>query len=230
MKRTILTLITIATVLSSCQSVDDLKYKRIASVKESPYLTEPQKKEFILSYETCQDKDCLAEVYDKFLDKSADIAVQRKLNPQSSDMQTAEPNTWEFSHLVDEMTGDSIHVASLKSKNYVTLDFPYNGKTFGSLYIRNNGGNDDVMFVIDQGQYTSNYKVDSWMIKFDDNDPVKYRILEPESGSSETLFISPEDSFIEKLNVSDSVKIQVSFYEYGNHTYTFNLKDLNWND
>ena len=228
MKKTILTLLTVATLFTACQSVDDLRSKQIQSVKNNEHLTESQKEYFLLQLQSCQDKECLNIVKDEYIDVSADAIVQEALNPQSTDPESTEPNTWSWAYQVDEMTNDSIRMASIRSNNFVSLDFPYEGKTYGTIYIRSIGESNDVMFVIDRGQYTSEYKVDSWQVKFDDNDPLTYKIIEPSSGSSETLFLSPQKSFIENVNNSDSTKIQVSLYEYGNHTFTFNTKDLNW--
>ena len=139
--------------------------------------------------------------------------------------------TWHTYDKKDEMSGNVIKFASLKSINYINQRFPYEGDTYMEMTIRR-GKTTDVYFVIDRGQIQcSEYNgTDRINIKFDDEQPITFRTSEAQSGSSDIIFLSGNTKrFIEKCKKSKQIKVQIPIYEYGQAVFEFQItKQLEW--
>ena len=133
--------------------------------------------------------------------------------------------TWHTYDKKDEMSGNVIKFASLKSINYINQRFPYEGDTYMEMTIRR-GKTTDVYFVIDRGQIQcSEYNgTDRINIKFDDEQPITFRTSEAQSGSSDIIFLSGNTKrFIEKCKKSKQIKVQIPIYEYGQAVFEFQI-------
>lgn len=139
--------------------------------------------------------------------------------------------TWHTYDKKDEMSGNVIKFASLKSINYINQRFPYEGDTYMEMTIRR-GKTTDVYFVIDRGQIQcSEYNgTDRISIKFDDEQPITFRTSEAQSGSSDIIFLSGNTKrFIEKCKKSKQIKVQIPIYEYGQAVFEFQITNpLEW--
>lgn len=139
--------------------------------------------------------------------------------------------TWHTYDKKDEMSGNVIKFASLKSINYINQRFPYEGNTYMEMTIRRKKTT-DVYFVIDRGQIQcSEYNgTDRINIKFDDEQPITFRTSEAQSGSSDIIFLSGNTKrFIEKCKKSKQIKVQIPIYEYGQAVFEFQItKPLEW--
>ncbi|WP_107039946.1 hypothetical protein [Brumimicrobium mesophilum] len=224
MKKLIFTLATSA-FLFSCgptESLEDLKDEKIKVIKEDTYLSDSIQMSYLDRITECKTKECIETTADEHADKSTKafaLAMIEEENKKSS---------WEYNSTIDEMTSDSSFFAKIASDNFANLEFPYGGLNYASLMIRNVNGENSIVFAIDKGQFSTDYNVSTWMVRFDDREPLKYSIQESASGNSTVRFLTPVKSFIENVKNSDSMKIQVSFFQEGNFTYKFKTLDLKW--
>lgn len=140
--------------------------------------------------------------------------------------------TWDKSEKVDPMTDKVTKYASLRSQDYVNLRFPYEGDTYMTMTIRQKGGQTDIYLVIDRGQIQCNeYSgTDFVNVRFDDENPIKFRTAEAASGDSEIVFISGNiNKFINKCKKAKNIKVQIPIYHYGQALFTFYVTDpLQW--
>lgn len=133
---------------------------------------------------------------------------------------------WQISRTIDEMTDKERVVASLRSRNKVEFDFPYDGGSYLTMSIRRWNNDLDVYFTISEGQFVcSEYQgTDIVSIRFDDEEAVKYKVVESSSGRSDILFIkssSSEKTILSKCKKAHTIKVQANFYDDGSRVFTF---------
>lgn len=136
--------------------------------------------------------------------------------------------SWTYTNTEDEMTSKTTKSARITSKDIVNLDFPYEGGTTSTLFLRDKDGSLDAFFGVSDGQLSTDYSNPMITVRFDDNAPEVYRVSKAADGDSKILFFNNAKQFIEKTKASDSLKIQCMFYHNGKHVYTFHTKGLEW--
>ena len=139
-------------------------------------------------------------------------------------------SSWQYDESIDEMRGESSYFAINKSTNVVDLGFPYGQDIELNIIIRDDAQyGKDVLFAVNKGQLFCTYQDCYVSAKFDDGPVQKLVANEAEAGSSEVLFLANDiSSFVEKLKKSDSVMIEVNFYDHGKEQFKFNVSGLEW--
>lgn len=135
---------------------------------------------------------------------------------------------WKYTEEKDEMTDKTVYYASVVSQNMASLDFPYEGGTSLTLYLRSKNGVLDSWVWASNGQLYDDYDNRVIAVRFDDDEPVNFSVSESTSGDSQYRFINSSNKLLKRLRTAKKVKIQVQFYNNGNFVYEFDVSDLKW--
>lgn len=142
--------------------------------------------------------------------------------------------TWDFSIQKDEMLDSKNIWATIKSDNYISQDFPYEGYTYASItvrYMKKYGY--DVIISISKGQINgrSYSGTDYITARFDDGTAKKYYFNEAADGSSEMVFLRNQSDFIKRCKQAKDIKIDIPIYKGGRPVFTFNVDEpLVWRE
>lgn len=135
---------------------------------------------------------------------------------------------WDFNIEKDEMTDTKNIWATITSDNYITQDFPYEGRTRATIivrYMKKYGY--DVLIQISQGQmngreyYSTNYVT----ARFDDGNPKKYYFNESADGDSKVVFLRNHSEFIKNCKKAKDIKIDLPLYQGGRPVFTFHVDE-----
>jgi hypothetical protein len=137
---------------------------------------------------------------------------------------------WKVNHPTDEMTDKAFVVASVTSINEVDFDFPYDGGSLLTMYVREKDNNTDVFFRISKGQFVCNeYSgTDVITIRFDDEAPQKFKASESSTNDSSILFVarsSDAKKIIQKCKTAKTMKVQLNFYSEGARIFNFEVEE-----
>jgi len=154
-------------------------------------------------------------------------ASRKKIN-ERLEKQEAELYSWQYSETKDEMTEKVTSTAYIESRDVASLKFPYEGGTTMRLWIRKKDGVQDAYIVTTNGQIHDDFDNKTLSIRFDDDKPIDYTVLESADANPEYRFIASANKFIDRLKTAKKVKIQVQFYNNGSHTYSFDVSGLKW--
>ena len=161
-----------------------------------------------------------AVAFEEELDSIAEIEEdpqQKKIDKLAS--------AWEYSEKNDEMYGEC-RFASIMSKNFVMQDIY--GKTYANLTIRYTklDGYDVFVLVSSGSLLCSRHDGTNYvMVKFDEDEPIKYVTTKPEDRSSNMLFIEKSRAFIKRAQNAKKILIQVNLYKEGNPRFSFEPKE-----
>lgn len=139
---------------------------------------------------------------------------------------------WQYETSKDEMRGIESKFATTISTNAVNFDFPYNGGSKLILTLRKRGAEVDVMVAVSKGQILCGIRNCETAFKFDNGVVQPITMSEPESHSSDLLFITydkTKSNTISQLKNSKKLVIEVPFYKEGKKQFTFNVSGLEWN-
>lgn len=136
--------------------------------------------------------------------------------------------SWQYNSFIDEMSSKSILMASIASINTVNFDFPYQGEQRAILRLRRHPrfGN-DVMLIIERGQFNTKYDGTPVLVRFDNDEAIKFTALEPDDHSRTILFIQGFKRFMEKMKKASTIRIEAPFYNEGNRVFEFDVSNLN---
>lgn len=141
---------------------------------------------------------------------------------------------WNFTIAKDELYDTNNIWAEIKSDNYITQSFPYEGCTYAKIsvrYMKKYGY--DAIIVISKGQIHGNrYNGNNYITaKFDEGAPKKYYFNEAADGSSEMVFLINKSEFIKRCKQAHNIKIDIPIYHAGRPTFTFHVDEpLIWRD
>lgn len=160
-------------------------------------------------------------------------AVPTSLENNNEEVASEAPATtsrWQYDESIDEMRGQSSYFAINKSTNVIDLGFPYGQDIDLNIIIRDDAQyGKDVLFAVNKGQLFCSYQDCYVSVKFDDGPVQELAANEAEAGSSEVLFLADNiSSFVEKLKKSDSVMIEVNFFDHGKEQFKFDVSGLDW--
>ena len=132
--------------------------------------------------------------------------------------------SWDFSFAKDEMTDSRNVWAKIRSDNYVSQEFPYQGETYATItvrYMKKYGY--DVLIQITKGQIVGNeYNGSNYVtVRFDDNAPKKYYFNDAEDGSSDVVFINKHSEFIKQCKQAKDIKVEIPLYQAGRPVFSF---------
>jgi hypothetical protein len=119
-------------------------------------------------------------------------------------------------------------IATNRSINSLNLGFPYSGKNFGSLELRNSDKYGvELTLQIDKGQIICGLYVCEGRIKFDNSASIELRGDESSSGSRNFIFIRSSEELIKSIQNSKKIYIEIPLYRDGNKILEFNVDGLN---
>ena len=142
--------------------------------------------------------------------------------------------TWDFTIVKDEIYDTNNIWAEIKSDNYISQRFPYEGYTYATIsvrYMKKYGY--DVIIVISKGQIHGNrFNGDNYITaKFDEGTPKKYYFNEAADGSSDRVFLNSKSDFIKRCKQAKDIKIDIPLFQAGRPTFTFHVDEpLVWRD
>lgn len=151
---------------------------------------------------------------------------------QPTETNTENLKNWQYETSKDEMRGIESKFATTVSTNTVDFDFPYNGGSKLILTLRKRGTGVDVMVAVSKGQILCGIQNCETAFKFDNSAVQSITMSEPESHSSDLLFITHDKTrskTISQLKNSKKLVIEVPFYQEGKKQFTFNVSGLEWN-
>ena len=172
----------------------------------------------------------------------AEKSIDSKSSTQSSvteisqnkptETNTEELKNWQYETSKDEMRGIESKFATTVSTNTIDFDFPYNGGSKLILTLRKRGAEVDVMIAVSKGQILCGIQNCETAFKFDNGVVQSITMSEPESYSSDLLFIAydkTKSKIISQLKNSKKLVIEVPFYQEGKKQFTFDVSGLEWN-
>lgn len=131
---------------------------------------------------------------------------------------------WKYYLEKDEMTDAETKIASIVSDNEVEFDFPYDGGSSMTLFVRKSAKyGTDVFIKVSKGQFICNEfnGTNKINIRFDDNAPMQFYVSEPSDASSDVLFLKKASKFIGLAKDAKVIKIEAPFFQEGNRVFTF---------
>jgi len=148
----------------------------------------------------------------------------------SDDEVTTEKNkvTWDFTIAKDDMYDTNNVWAEIKSDNFISQSFPYEGYTFATIsvrYMKKYGY--DVIIVISKGQiHGSRFNGDNYITaRFDEGAPKKYYFNEAADGSSDRVFLTNKSDFIKRCKQAKDIKIDIPIFQSGRPAFTFHVDE-----
>jgi len=167
------------------------------------------------------------EMSDAELDAKVDAEVERQIEQQEMELMK-DDFKWSYQTEKDEMTDNSIYIAHITSQDEVELEFPYEGGTYLTLWIRKNANKSEAYITSSNGQLYDDINEPVINVRFDQEQPMNFGVLESADNDPTIRFISSADKFISKMKTAKKVKIEVQYYENGKHVYQFNTKGFDW--
>jgi len=136
---------------------------------------------------------------------------------------------WKYETQIDKMTDEQKRMAMLRSTNSLSLPFPYAGKNYGTIYIRQHPQHgQDVIFGVDKGIILCHRKCDV-LFRINGDKPVQISFFPASSGSSDLIFATDAKALITKLATAKKLMVQVSMYHAGNQVLEFDADTpLEW--
>lgn len=131
---------------------------------------------------------------------------------------------WEYGSEPDKLTGKATAYAALQSDDQLALDFPYRGRNYGQITVRQSPRHGlDVYFQIEKGQLICGYGEDacSVVVVVDGKKPQRFAMTKPSDGTSNTLFFSNAKRFIDAARQAKEIRIAATVYHAGEPTLTF---------
>ncbi|MCP2041060.1 hypothetical protein L1281_001654 [Neisseria sp. HSC-16F19] len=187
---------------------------------------------------------CTAENHNNSAPISEDVQTSSSLNEEQMDTDTTEDidninieerrPQWNYSISKDEMRDETLYTAFLESENTIYLPFPYNGGTKLTLILRDSPKNgNDIFFSIPNGQLHCGHRGCTVPIKFDDAPIEEIPMVNAEFSTKQGDAIFVADSKTRnllsmKLKNSESMMIEIPFFQNGYHQFKFNTKGLKW--
>jgi hypothetical protein len=135
------------------------------------------------------------------------------------------PKNWRYGHSDDQMSKGRVHQATTTSTNVVEFDFPYRGSQRGMLTLRTHPKyGKDVIFNIERGQLlVRSYENSSALVRFDDADPISFKVVGAEDHSSTSAFFMDYQGFVSKMMKSKRVRISIPVYQQGSPVFEFDV-------
>lgn len=176
--------------------------------------------------------EALAQTIETPAEEEVVEAQIQETNEEEEVAPEPELKRWDVQEEVDEMDDSRSVWKSLRSDDYQSFDFPYQGYTYANItvrYMKRYGT--DVIFSIDRGQLNGNeYNGNDYLnIRFDDEKAERYYFNESDDRSSEIVFLRNPSKFIKKAKKAKRILIQTSVYQEGSPTWHFSCDEpLEW--
>lgn len=138
--------------------------------------------------------------------------------------------TWDYSDQKDDMRGTSEHIAKIVSSDKLDFDFPYNGGSNGTIYLKRGSKHGIlVLLKIEKGQFICHSFTGGHVaVKFDQKPVQNFRCESTSDGSSNYIFIEPESKFIAGIRAAKHTIIETEYFQAGNRQLSFTTEGLKW--
>lgn len=138
---------------------------------------------------------------------------------------------WRYSHSDYEMANGRIHHATALSSNTVDFGFPYGGAQRGTLFLRTHPKHGkDVILSIEKGQFlVRSYENSKALVRFDDGDPITYKVVGAEDHSTTSVFFRDYHGFVSRMLKARRVRISVPVYQQGSPVFEFEVSGFDTN-
>nr|DAY55033.1 MAG TPA: type VI secretion protein [Caudoviricetes sp.] len=147
---------------------------------------------------------------------------------ESPTTEVASKSKWTYSEKTDEMDNSKIQYAQLTSTNKLEFEFPYDGGSTFTFWIRKTNGKYELLLTVDKGQFISNLLDNEKLrIKFDDGEAFKWNYADANDGRADVIFPTYSDEFLGMLKKSKTMLIEAPFAFAGRQVIRFNTENLN---
>jgi len=126
------------------------------------------------------------------------------------------------------MSKGRVHQAITESSNTVNFGFPYAGAQRGTLLLRTHPKyGKDVILSIERGQFlVRSYEDSKALARFDDGDPITYKVVGAEDHSTTMVFFKDYQGFVARMLKSKRVRISVPVYQQGSPIFEFEVSEF----
>lgn len=138
---------------------------------------------------------------------------------------------WSYGESADPMTSKKTVNAMIESSNSLALSFPYAGKNFGTIQVRQHPTYGlDVIFFVDKGQIQCrSYEGCTVTVRFDDKPAARYSANTSADNDSKVIFLKNAKGFINAAKLAKKILVQVTMYHSGSPVLEFQTTEpLKW--
>ena len=159
-------------------------------------------------------------------DESTETPTEQATTPTANSA-PKDQSKWKYKEYTDEMDGSKTELAKLVSDNELEFEFPYNGGSSFSFYVRKKNGRHDLYLTVDKGQFLSSLLDDKQLrVKFDDGEAFKCRYSDASDGRADIIFPAYSDEFLQTLKKSKTMLIEAPFAFAGRQVIRFKTEGL----
>lgn len=138
-------------------------------------------------------------------------------------------NKWRCNEDGDKMSGTKTRTCMNSAEKKLEFDFPYNGGSVATFFVRKKDGDTDTFLSVSKGQFMDTSSGGSCRIKFDDKQPKKYSYSGAADYSSDIIFFNNSKALIAELKKAKTMLIEATFYNEGSRTIEFDVSGFEWN-
>jgi hypothetical protein len=129
---------------------------------------------------------------------------------------------WERTAEIDDLTKKETVYLSLQSSNQLELKWPYVGRNFGRLTLRQSPRfGQDLYIEIERGQFVCGVSSCAAQVVFDDGKPQQFWMRGPADHSSTVLFFQDRQRFISQASKATQIRVALTVYQAGSRTLDF---------
>jgi len=161
------------------------------------------------------------------IERKAELEAEKMLAEKEAEAM-AEQFSWTYETEEDKMSSETSYFASIVSPDVVNLDFPYEGGSYLSIYLRKTGNESTAFIYISEGQLHTEYDNPTIAVRFGENKAKNFSVSESADNDAQYLFIDNANDFIRELKASKEVLVECMFYNNGSHVFKFNTEGLKW--
>lgn len=132
-------------------------------------------------------------------------------------------HAWKVVTSTNEMTGEKLRRAEMRSDNSLRLAFPYQGANRGTLTVIPVEGRVMVMVGVDKGQILC-LQGCSITARFDDSVAVHFDARPAADLSTDYIVLDRGDQFVEWLEGARKIRVQISLFQNGAQVLAFTQK------
>jgi len=136
---------------------------------------------------------------------------------------------WKYFSFEDDLSGDTVKVASLYSTNSITFSFPYR-KSGGSrleLNLRKKPNDFEAYFRIEKGQILCSSIECKFKLRIGDRPVQTWTGLPSTTHDSDIMFIRDAKDFRDIVATGTPLRIGIEFYQAGRQTFWFETEGYN---
>lgn len=165
----------------------------------------------------------------------ADSTVLKTINKEvaskaTGNVEIPSSSNWTYSEDEDKLTSKKTYYASTEATELLNFDFPYDGGTTATLYVRTKSGLTDVFVKFSKAQLIiDSYDGSNFRVRFDKKPASTYMFTGASDHSSDITFLQNSTRFIKNLKASKKVIIELEFYKEGFRAIEFNVEGFKWN-